>query len=114
MSAAFQDGLGVERDVAEAVRLYTLAAEQGNAIAQYNLGDCYKVLVYADGVDELIPVLCRMVWEWRQMRQRPSDGITCQRSKEMARPRKHLYESKSHTYRHSSHRSLLLFHSLCS
>ena len=34
-------GAGVERDAAEAVRLYRLAAEQGRAEAQYNLGNMY-------------------------------------------------------------------------
>ena len=34
-------GAGVERDAAEAVRLYRLAAEQGRAAAQYNLGNMY-------------------------------------------------------------------------
>jgi len=32
---------GVQRDELEAVRLYRLSAEQGNASAQFNLGLCY-------------------------------------------------------------------------
>ena len=37
----FANGQGVAQDYAEAVRLYSLAAEQGNADAQYNLGYMY-------------------------------------------------------------------------
>jgi hypothetical protein len=33
-------GTGVTKDPAEAIRLYTLAAEQGDARAQYLLGNC--------------------------------------------------------------------------
>jgi TPR repeat protein len=32
----------VAQDLAEAVRYYALAAEQGDALAQFNLGICYK------------------------------------------------------------------------
>ena len=35
-------GEGVEQDYAEAVKWYRLAAEQGNADAQYNLGYAYS------------------------------------------------------------------------
>ncbi len=34
----FKNGQGVAEDYAEAARLYSLAAAQGYAIAQYNLG----------------------------------------------------------------------------
>lgn len=37
----FAEGQGVAQDDAEAVRLYSLAAEQGNAEAEYYLGDMY-------------------------------------------------------------------------
>ncbi|MEG2063237.1 MAG: tetratricopeptide repeat protein, partial [Kiritimatiellia bacterium] len=33
---------GVARDEAEAVKWYRMAAEQGDASAQYNLGCCYR------------------------------------------------------------------------
>ena len=38
-----QYGEGVIKDLEEAARLYRLAADQGNAVAQNNLGFCYKV-----------------------------------------------------------------------
>ena len=38
----FDKGEGVEQDYTEAARLYRLAAEQGDAVAQYSLGDCYQ------------------------------------------------------------------------
>ena len=38
---AYFDGEGVERDHERAVYWYTRASEQGNAAAQYYLGDCY-------------------------------------------------------------------------
>ena len=37
----FEDGLCVAKDDAEAVRLYRLAAAQGHAVAQYNLGKMF-------------------------------------------------------------------------
>ena len=37
----YEDGLGVPQDDKEAVRLYRLSAEQGEASAQYNLGVMY-------------------------------------------------------------------------
>ena len=37
----YANGRGVPRDDAEAVRWFRLAAEQGTAIAQYNLGVAY-------------------------------------------------------------------------
>jgi hypothetical protein len=37
----FTNGTGVPENDAEAVRWYRLAAEQGNASAQYNLGNMY-------------------------------------------------------------------------
>jgi len=36
-----EQGKQVEQDTVEAVRLYRLLSEQGNADAQYNLGVCY-------------------------------------------------------------------------
>ncbi len=38
----FEKGLGVAQDYAEAVRLYRLAADQGLASAQFNLGNCNR------------------------------------------------------------------------
>jgi TPR repeat protein len=35
-------GLGVAKDLAEAARLFRLAADQGNANAQFNLGVMYE------------------------------------------------------------------------
>jgi TPR repeat protein len=35
----YQYGAGVTKDLVEALRLYKLAAEQGNADAQVNLGE---------------------------------------------------------------------------
>ena len=40
----YRNGYGVPQDYAEAMKWYRLAAEQGDASAQYNLG-----LMYADG-----------------------------------------------------------------
>ena len=37
----YSDGRGVPQNYAEAARLYHLAAEQGYALAQYNLGVMY-------------------------------------------------------------------------
>eukprot|EP00931_Biecheleriopsis_adriatica_P043236 TRINITY_DN2472_c0_g1_i11.p4 TRINITY_DN2472_c0_g1~~TRINITY_DN2472_c0_g1_i11.p4 ORF type:complete len:103 (-),score=28.68 TRINITY_DN2472_c0_g1_i11:8-316(-) len=37
-----RDGRGVEKDEVEAARLFRLAAEQGDADAQYNLGVMYR------------------------------------------------------------------------
>lgn len=41
-------GAGVDRDFAEAVKWYRMAAEKGHAKAQYNLGSCYQ---YGLGVE---------------------------------------------------------------
>ena len=38
----YQDGVGVVNDYKEAVRLFSLAAQQGHSDAQYNLGLCYQ------------------------------------------------------------------------
>jgi hypothetical protein len=38
----FENGRGVAPDHAEAVRLYSLAAAQGHARAQFNLGNKFK------------------------------------------------------------------------
>jgi TPR repeat protein len=37
----FDEGLGVERDLEQAAKLYRQAAEKGNSVAQNNLGVCY-------------------------------------------------------------------------
>jgi TPR repeat protein len=37
----FYKGIGVTQSYQEAVKWYLLAAEQGNALAQYDLGLCY-------------------------------------------------------------------------
>jgi TPR repeat protein len=39
----YEHGVGVAQDNAEAARWYRLAAEQGDARAQYNLGCCYQL-----------------------------------------------------------------------
>ena len=39
---------GIEQDMSNAVKLYTSAAEQGDAAAQFNLGSCYR---HGDGVE---------------------------------------------------------------
>jgi TPR repeat protein len=36
----YKGGTGVTQNLEEAVRLYTLAADQGHAMAQCNLGKC--------------------------------------------------------------------------
>jgi hypothetical protein len=41
LAGLYLDGLGVRRDVAEAVKWYERAARQGHLIAQANLGDFY-------------------------------------------------------------------------
>jgi len=38
----YRNGKGVPEDDKEAVKWFQLAAEQGNAIAQYNLGVAYS------------------------------------------------------------------------
>ena len=38
----YQNGVGVAKDDKEAVRLYSLAAQQGDSDAQRNLGWCYQ------------------------------------------------------------------------
>ena len=38
----YQNGVGVVKDYKEAVRLFSLAAQQGNSGAQFNLGVCYQ------------------------------------------------------------------------
>jgi hypothetical protein len=43
----FSNGQGVAQDYAEAVRLYRLAADQGDADAQFNLGVMFE---YGQGV----------------------------------------------------------------
>lgn len=42
-------GIGVVQDQSEAIRLYSMAADQGIAAAQCNLGYCYDI---GDGVDQ--------------------------------------------------------------
>ena len=39
----YEAGLGVDRDVYKAAKLYREAADKGNARAKYNLGVCYKL-----------------------------------------------------------------------
>ena len=41
LGVCYYDGWGVQQSAPEAVRLWTLAAEQGHASAQYALGCCY-------------------------------------------------------------------------
>ena len=54
LANAYRKGIGATQDYKTAVKWFTLAAEQGNALAQYNLGRLYylgkgvpKNLVYA-------------------------------------------------------------------
>ena len=47
--ALYQPCLWVEEDVAEAVKWYRKAAEQGDKDAQHNLGVCYE---YGEGVEQ--------------------------------------------------------------
>ena len=42
MLGVLQEGIGVAKDLEEAVRLYRLAADQGHADAQNGLGICYR------------------------------------------------------------------------
>ena len=50
-------GDGVEKNVAEAVRLFRLSAEQGNALGQGLLGQCYLL---GDGVEKNVPEAVRL------------------------------------------------------
>lgn len=45
----YADGEGVDKDEKRAVELFTITAEQGNAVAQYNLGVMYE---HGRGVDK--------------------------------------------------------------
>jgi len=47
----YDNGYGVEKDAAEAVKWYRKAADQGDALAQYSLGGCYRE-GYGVGKDE--------------------------------------------------------------
>jgi TPR repeat protein len=49
LASLYADGEGVEQDHAKAARLYKLAAEQGYASGQFNLGVCYE---YGTGVEQ--------------------------------------------------------------
>lgn len=42
LGAMYREGIGVDKDEKEAVKLYQLAAAQGHSIAQFNLGACYE------------------------------------------------------------------------
>ena len=42
LGGCYYDGEGVEQDYAEAVKWYRKAAEQGYAVAQFEMGWCYK------------------------------------------------------------------------
>jgi len=50
----YDDGRGVPRDYAEAVRWYRMAAEQGNARAQFSLGSMYD---HGEGLPRTTPRL---------------------------------------------------------
>ena len=58
----YDEGLGVDEDDAEALRLYRFAAAQGGAFAQYNLG-----IMFEKGAKVLVELLCGT-------RKRPFDG----------------------------------------
>ena len=47
LANAYRKGIGVNQDYKTAIRWFSLAAEQGNAEAQFNLGIMHKNLVYA-------------------------------------------------------------------
>jgi TPR repeat protein len=49
LGTCYVEGTGVDKDEKEAVRWYTLAANQGYAAAQFNLGLCYE---FGEGVDK--------------------------------------------------------------
>lgn len=51
----YDEGNGIERDQSQAVRWFRAAAEQGHAIAQFNLGSMYEngEGVEADGAEAL-------------------------------------------------------------
>ena len=53
----YKHGEGVPQDYKEAIRLYTLAAEQGNANAQFNLG-----LMYRNGKGVLSDFVIAHMW----------------------------------------------------
>ena len=42
LGSCYRKGLGVAKDEAEAVRLYRMAADQGEVYSQNNLGWCYE------------------------------------------------------------------------
>ena len=64
-------GQGVEKDPAEAMRLFTLSAKQGDQYAQSNLG-----LMYSDGFDD-----------FERTMKKHDIGLKKQLSKEMHMPR---------------------------
>ena len=55
LGAMYGTGRGVPQDDAEAVRWYRLAAEQGNADAQFNLGVVYRTTLKPSGGSAALP-----------------------------------------------------------
>ena len=53
MGFCYEEGIGVAKDGAEAVKWFRKAAEQGHAGAQFNLGYCYMngIGVAKDGAE---------------------------------------------------------------
>ena len=51
LGVAYRDGEGVAVNRQEAIKWLSLAAEQGDALAQFNLAACYDLTVFKDGKD---------------------------------------------------------------
>lgn len=58
----YSDGRGVERDNAEAIKWFTLAARQGNSDAEINLGVAY---LFGRGVAANKKTACKYFWKAR-------------------------------------------------
>ena len=101
-----QNGRGVAQDYAEAMRWYRKAADQGNAVAQYNLGGLYEngrgvaqdyaeaMRWYRKAADQGIrrravqPRRCtRMAGAWRRTTPRRCAGIARPPTRDMPPPR---------------------------
>jgi TPR repeat protein len=65
-----KEGSGVNGDIAEAVRLYTLASEQGHPGATFNLSVCYETGLGVGKDEEQAAKLC--AWAAAQATRPPS------------------------------------------